>query len=81
MLSGKTITIRAHGTDTVYEIKREIQARSEIPAGEQRLIFSGQQLENNRALGTIAGLLGTDTPHSTCPVCRTAVDSMIRIYF
>ncbi|CAG8790684.1 17293_t:CDS:1, partial [Racocetra persica] len=49
-LTGKTITFKVVPTDTVEYIKRKIQNKKRIPLNQQRLIFSGKQLEDSRAL-------------------------------
>ena len=45
-LTGKTITIEVQDSDTIYNIKQQIQAKTDIPPDHQRLVFSGKLLEN-----------------------------------
>ena len=47
----KTLTLKLKSTDTIESIKAMIQDEEGIPPDQQRLIYSGKQLEN---CGTIS---------------------------
>lgn len=49
-LQGKSIPLEFDGTDTISAIKARIFEKEGVPVDQQRLVFSGKQLEDANTL-------------------------------
>ena len=49
-LTGKTLFISVHPTDTIEILKEQVQETEGIPVDQQRIVYAGKQLEDGRTM-------------------------------
>lgn len=50
IFNGRTLALEVEPSDTVINLKAKIEETEKIPSANQRLVFAGQQLEDQETL-------------------------------
>ena len=54
--SGETISLAVEGSDSIAKVKAKVQAAYGTPAGQQRLIFAGWPVEDDRTVAELSAI-------------------------
>jgi ubiquitin len=67
-MTGKTLTLEVYAFTTIRQVKTMIEEKQETPPDQQRLIYAGQHLEDDRTLHDY-GILHANTLHLLLRLC------------
>lgn len=67
-LTGKIISINIDSTDTILQLKRNIEEKEGIPTDQQRLIYNGKQLQDVHTLNDYS-IVNESTIHLVLRLC------------
>ncbi|GHJ87317.1 hypothetical protein NliqN6_3719 [Naganishia liquefaciens] len=62
-LTGKEVEISVEPTDTIVKAKQEVEKKAGIPPPQQRLIFAGKAMGDDKKISDFKQLEGGSTIH------------------
>ena len=77
---GKNIRLMVLTSDPIEKLKQKIQAKERIPSDQQRIFFSGKELEDDRTLSEYNIQNGT-TVHLVGPTVQLGTFLIISLVF
>ncbi|KAL0550007.1 hypothetical protein IC582_014503 [Cucumis melo] len=75
-LEGRKMSLDVLTTDTINDVKAKIEAKEGYPQQQQRLVFNGWKLDDDRTLGSCGLWSGSSLHLILCRFCVTIAEAL-----